>query len=166
MKLELPIDMNNKKIINVADGVDDNDVVNVKQLNVDPNPNWYYFINGLVHSNKQVVEFRQLNKFPFSVDSNTNYMKISKSGTYQINYTDYHNDGSYIVLYDETNNKDLYRLRLFSSKVYKFISFTAVFQINLKDNETYNEISIFLEGQNSFLAGFHYSSFFIKYLHD
>ena len=92
-------------------------------------------------------------------------MKISKSGFYKINYTDYDNDGSYIVLYDETNNKDLFRLRLFSSKIFKFISFTAVFQISLKEDETHNEISIFLEGQNSVLAGFHYSSFYIKYLH-
>ena len=34
LKLEVPIDMNNQNIINVADGVDDNDVVTRKQLNI------------------------------------------------------------------------------------------------------------------------------------
>ena len=148
LKLELPIDMNNKKIINVADGVDDNDVVTIKQLNKHPNPNWYYYTNDLKHDSNQVFALNQMNKYPFIVDNNSNYMKILKSGFYELTYHDYYIFGGTVVIYDETNNKDLHRIRVFNTNLYKFISLNAVFQIELTDSVDHNEISIFIETKN------------------
>ena len=82
--------MNNQKIINVADGIDDSDVVTRKQLNIHPNPTWYYYTNDLKHDNSQIVALKIMNKYPFFVDQNSDYMKISKSGYYQLIYTDFY----------------------------------------------------------------------------
>ena len=167
LKLEVPIDMNNQNIINVADGVDDNDVVTRKQLNKYPNPNWYYYTDNLKHDKTQVFALNQMNKYPFIVDSHSNYMKIIKSGFYQLTYHDYYIFGGTLVIYDETNNKDLHRIGVFNTNIYKFISLNAVFQIELTDSVDHNEISIFIETTNGGkLRGKGYSSFYIKYLHD
>ena len=157
--------MNNKKIINVADGVEDSDVVTIKQFNQHPNPKWYYFTNDLKHDNSQIVAFNKMNKYPFFVDEHSDYMKISKSGFYQIFYNDYYKNGGTIVLYDETNNKDLVRVNLITRNSFTFYSFNAVFQIDLKDGQDHNEISIFIETTNGgIFDGKGYSTFYIRYL--
>ena len=47
LKYEVPIDMNNNKISGVANGVNDNDAINFKQLNsfITENNYYYYFSN-------------------------------------------------------------------------------------------------------------------------
>ena len=114
-----------------------------------------------------------MNKYPFSVDNDSEYIKISKSGFYQIIYNDYYfsrSNDTVFVLYDETNNKDLVRNKLligFKSG-FTHYSLNAVFQINLKDGQDHNEISIFLEtiSTTTRLYGSNFASFYIKYLHD
>ena len=155
-----------KKIINVADGVDDNDVVTIKQLNIHPNPKWYYYTTDLKHNDNQVVALNKMNKYPFFVDQHSDYMKISKSGFYEIIYNDFYKNKGTIVLYDETNNKDLARMGLVNKPSFSFFSFNAVFQIDLTDGQDHNEISIFIETtNNAVLDGKGYSTFYIKYLH-
>ena len=166
-KLEVPIDMNNKKIINVADGVDDNDVVTIKQLNIHPNPNWYYYTNNLKHDNNQIVALNKMNKYPFFVDEHSDYMKISKSGFYEIIYNDYYQKSGTIVLYDETNDTDLVRMGIDFKSDFSFVSFNAIFQISLNDKQDHNEISIFIETTNGgIFDGTNNGTFYIKYLHD
>ena len=163
--------MNNKKIINVADGVDDSDVVTIKQLNLHPNPNWYYYTSDLKHKNAQVVAINIMNKYPFFVDENSDYMKISKSVFYQIIYNDSYTGHGIAVLYNETNNEDLVRQKMPYTPLGReiiFFSFNAIFQINLKDGQDHNEISIFVEKitRSAQFYGKGYSTFYIRYLHD
>ena len=107
-----------------------------------------------------------MNKYPFFVDEHSDYMKISKSGFYELTYNDYYKNGGTIVLYDETNNKDLVRLRLVKKNVFTFYSFNAIFQIDLKDDQDHNEISIFIETTNGgIFDGVEHSTFYIRYLH-
>ena len=57
---------------------------------------------------------------------------------------------------------------LYGFKVHYF-SFNAIFQINLKDGQDHNEISIFIEKIEQHPAKFYgkgYSTFYIRYLHD
>ena len=106
-----------------------------------------------------------MSKFPFFVDENSNYMRISKSVFYKLTYNDYYKGGMWIVLYNETNDRDLVRWRILTKNSFTFFSFNAVFQIDLKDGQTHNEISIFLEAEGSIFAGSIHASFYIKYLH-
>ena len=162
--------MNGNKIINVADGVDDSDVVTIKQLNQHPNPNWYYYTSDLRHEYAQVVALNIMNKYPFFVDENSGYMRISKSGFYQIIYNDTYSGHGIAVLYNETNNEDLVRQKMpyapFGNKI-QYFSFNTIFQINLKDGQGHNEISIFIEKISRAVQfyGKGYSTFYIKYLH-
>ena len=108
-----------------------------------------------------------MDSYPFLVDKNSDYMKIVKSGFYQIFYSDYYKNGGTVVLYDETNNKDLFRSKLVSKNSFTHYSFNAVFQINLTDVQDHNEISIFIETTNGgIFDGKGYSTFYIRYLHD
>ena len=97
-------------------------------------------------------------------------MKISKSGFYQIIYNDSYAGLGIVVLYNETNDEDLVRQKLpyirFGTPIY--FSFNAIFQINLKDGQDHNEISIFIEkvAQRVKFYGKGYSTFYIRYLHD
>ena len=112
-------------------------------------------------------QLNQMNKYPFIVDQHSDYIKISKSGFYKLTYHDFYIANGTIVVYNETNNKDLHRIELFNTATYKFISLTTVFQIELTDLADHNEISIFIETKNNAkLRGKGFSSFYIKYLHD
>ena len=167
LKYELPINMNNKKIIGVVDGNDDSDVVTMKQFNKLPNPQWYYFTKDLKHNNNSVVAFSSMDKYPFSVDVNPFYIKIVESGFYQIIYQDYYKNGGTVVIYDETNNKDLFRSVLVNKSSFSYYSLNAVIKINLEDDQDHNEISIFIETTNGgIFYGKVYSTFMIKYLHE
>ena len=94
-------------------------------------------------------------------------MKISKSGYYQLIYTDFYKNSGTIVLYDETNNKDLVRMGIDFKSAFSFVSLHAIFQISLNDKQDHNEISIFIETTNgAIFDGAGYSTFYIRYLHD
>ena len=128
----------------------------------------YYYTNNLKHSRSKIVAFNKMNKYPFFVDQHSDYMKISKSGTYEIIYTDFYRGHGTIVLYDETNDTDLTRVKLVGTSGYEPFTFHSIFQINLTDVHDHNEISIFYETTRTtvdFFGG-EASTFYIKYLHD
>ena len=169
LKLEVPINMNNKKITNIDNPIDELDSANKKYVDNSINDKFkmYYYTNNLKHDNSQIVALNKMNKYPFFVDEHSDYMKISKSGFYELTYNDYYKNGGTIVLYDETNNKDLVRSRLVNKNVFTFYSFNAIFQIDLKDDQDHNEISIFIETTNGgIFDGTNNGTFYIKYLHD
>ena len=67
LKYEVPIDLNGKKITGVADGTDDTDVVNKRQLNnLQEKLNYFYYTNDLKHDNKNFVNLpSNIDKYPF-----------------------------------------------------------------------------------------------------
>ena len=107
IEYEVPIDMKGNKITGVADGVDDSDAINYKQLNT--LINYYTYTNDLKHNNTSIVKFPVLKisshwkpqiSFPFEVTSNDpSILKLKLDGWYQIIYCDNIKYGSQFVIY-------------------------------------------------------------------
>ena len=115
------IDVKGNKITGVADGTENSDAINKKQLSVFTtqfvnsilqNHNniitiqnsltklkYYYFTDQLQHENRSFVFFpNNINKYPFGSGNGNDKFKILLSGHYHIIYTDYYkNKGQFRI---------------------------------------------------------------------
>ena len=188
------IDMKGNKIIGVGDGTSNNDAVNkiqldavVAQLNMNINTlnnliktnknnittinrydGYYYFTDDLKHNNSQVVKFPQINKYPFSSNNNSEFLRITLDGNYQIIYTDFYKKSTKVSIYDNTNSITLFTNGLNNYGNWLPITLNAVIPISVDNGFNHAEIKITCTNlQNSYdsiLDGFGNSTFFIKYL--
>ena len=188
------IDMKGNKIIGVGDGTSNNDAVNkiqldavVAQLNMNINTlnnliktnknnittinrydGYYYFTDDLKHNNSQVVKFPQINKYPFSSNNNSEFLRITLDGNYQIIYTDFYKKSTKVSIYDNTNSITLFTNGLNNYGNWLPITLNAVIPISVDNGFNHAEIKITctnLQNSNdSILDGFGNSTFFIKYL--
>ena len=120
------IDMKGNKIIGVGDGTSNNDAVNkiqldavIAQLNmnintlnnliktnknnittINTNDGCYYFTDDLKHNNSQVVNFPEINKYPFSSNNSSEFLRITLDGNYQIIYTDFYKKSTKVLIYE------------------------------------------------------------------
>ena len=155
------IDMGNKKITGVADGVNDGDAINKKQFNM--HNSYYYYTNDLKHNNTSEVSFKTFNKYPFSNSFLDSYIRVEFGGYYHIIYTDYYktsNDSCDFQIFNVSTNSIILTQNLITISNWTPLIINTVIRINLKD-----DIWFRLIGNNSVLKGLRYSSFFIKYLH-
>ena len=97
IKFETSIDMNNHEVKKIADGVEDNDAVNIKQLNskiseLDIPSKVHYYTSKLAYNeiniNQKIIEFTSIMNYIISNNShftsNNDRITVSKSGIYQI----------------------------------------------------------------------------------
>ena len=177
VQYEVPIDMKGNKITGVA--VDDSDAINYKQLNT--LINYYTYTNDLKHNNASIVKFPVLNisshwkpqiSFPFEVTSNDhNILKLKLDGWYQIIYYDNIKYGSQFVIYNRTQNINIYSILFAYNDFYTPFCVNSIFKITINKNIS-NHIAIQLKlnklvsfNKNPVMEGSRFSSFYIKYLH-
>ena len=194
LDVQSQIDMKGNKIIGVGDGTSNNDAVNkiqldavVAQLNMNINTlnnliktnknnittinrydGYYYFTDDLKHNNSQVVKFPQINKYPFSSNNNSEFLRITLDGNYQIIYTDFYKKSTKVSIYDNTNSITLFTNGLNNYGNWLPITLNAVIPISVDNGFNHAEIKITCTNlQNSYdsiLDGFGNSTFLIKYL--
>ena len=143
------IDMKGNKIhvIGVGDGTSNNDAINKIQLDVkvatvnnkiiqirnDINTilnsltklKYYYFTDQLKHNNADTVKFPAINSYPFSADNNSEFLKITLDGHYQIIYTDFFIHDAQFIIHD-TNGNDLFVINLDGHKSWTPITINIV----------------------------------------
>ena len=181
------IDMKNRQIKNIGDGNENADAVNVKQLNelktnltnyantidnkittINTQQGYYYFTNQLRHKNTNTVKFPTINKYPYSANNNSQFLRITLDGHYQIIYTDYYKNGvgassSQFIIHDQTNGNNLFVTNLNRQKDWASTIINAVIPINVDNGFNHVDIKLYVKS-SSFLDGVGNSTFFIKYL--
>ena len=194
LKYEVPIDMNNKKIINVADGFDDGDAANKKQVNAletyintitQPlittvatmstllnaatntltNMGYYYFTDQLKHNNTNKVKFPSgINSHPFALGSDYFKFRILLDGYYHIIYSDFYKNSGQFVIFDNTNGNNLFVSKLDDQSNWTPITINAIIPITVDNGYNYADLNLKLNGTAIF-DGDGYSTFYIRYLH-
>ena len=188
------IDMKSKKIIGVGDGAADDDAVNKSQLDavetqvttvnegvtknktdiatINTNNGYYYFTDQLKHNNINTVKFPAINSHLYSAVDNSEYLKITQDGYYQIIYTDFYKSTNNVqfVIHDETNGNDLFVIKLSSQSDWSPITINAIVPINVDNGFGHAEIKMFTRSRTgtknrAILGGAGFSIFYIKYLH-
>ena len=139
IEYEVPIDMKGNKITGVADGVDDSDAINYKQLNM--LINYYTYTNDLKHNNASIVKFPVLKisshwkpqiSFPFEVTSNDpSILKLKLDGWYQIIYCDNIKYGSQFVIYNRIQNINIYSILFTYNDFYTPFCVNSIFKITI-----------------------------------
>ena len=187
------IDMKNKKIIRVGDGVDNSDAVNKAQLNaletdiisakqslgrlLDEIRNFkkqyqshiqsmgfYYFTDQLKHNNTNTVKFSSgIDSHPFKSGADDFKFRILTDGHYQIIYTDFYKNNGKFKIHDETNGNDLFVLDIDPQSSWTRITINAIIPITVDNGFNHSDISLKLESTAIF-DGAGYSTFYIKYL--
>ena len=151
--------MKNKKIVNLADGIVNNDAVNKEQLNAlelyiininnlltttinninqllkttndkITNMGYYYFTDQLKHNNTNTVKFPSgIDSHPFRSGSDDFKFRIFLDGHYQIIYTDFYRNSGRFKIFDNTNGTDLFIINVDNQSNWTPIT------INTIDNE-------------------------------
>ena len=161
------IDMKGNKIIGVGDGTSNNDAVNKVQLDIkvatvnnkiiqirnDINTilnsltklKYYYFTDQLKHNNADVVKFPAINSYPFSADNNSEFLKITLDGHYQIIYTDSFIRDAQFIIHDDTNGNDLFVIHLDGNSFWTPITINTVMPITVDNGFNYVRIIMYLK---------------------
>ena len=183
---EIPINMSNKKITGVADGVDDGDVVIKKQLDsldveitnnkndiatMNTNYGYYYFTDQLQHDNEEAVKFpASENHYPFSTKNavHENFV-IKLSGYYHLIYCDfYKGSGTFKIIHQlflMDRPPPIYTLGLNKKSDWTPITINAIIKVDIIKLNRAEIVFYFDSDDNGILDGGEYSSFYIKYLH-
>ena len=194
MSVDNHIDMKNHKIINLDDAKVKNDAINKGQLDavetqfelkfatvnnqVTQNKNdiatintnnYYHFTDQLKHDNTNTVKFPAINSHIYSAVDNSEYLKITQDGHYQIIYADYCQQSGYFTIHDDTNGNDLFVLNINNTSNWSPITINAVVSITVDNGFNYARIKMNIQNGkpdiNPILDGRPgYSTFFIKYL--
>ena len=182
------IDMKSNKIIRVGDGTSNNDAVNKIQLDVEVsivnkiilirndintilnslNKLKYYFTDQLKHNNADTVKFPAINSYPLSADNNSEFLKITLDGHYQIIYTDSFMRDAQFIIHDDTNGNDLFVIHLDGNSFWTPITINTVIPITVDNGFNYARIKMYLKKKTSNepkFDGINYGTFHIKYLH-
>ena len=172
------IDMGNNKITGVADGTDNNDVVNKSQLNIVKNRTTvndhnittinniitkYYYSDRLHHNKGSNILFTIKSGQKISVSLNN--IHVTDIGYYQVIYNDYYKGGGVFRIRQDSQTGDiLYDNHFYIQNDYTPISINAIFKV-----EKQNTTLFFSLQDHTFvdtnLLGRNYSSFYIKFLH-
>ena len=161
------IDMKGNKIIGVGDGTSNNDVVNKIQLDAkvsivnnkiiqirnDINTilnsltklKYYYFTDQLKHNNADTVKFPAINSYLFSADNNSEFLKITLDGHYQIIYTDFFIHDAQFIIHDDTNGNDLFVINLDGNKSWTPITINTVIPITVDNGFNYARIKMYMK---------------------
>ena len=184
--LNYQINMNSKKIVNLADSTDNGDAVNRKQFsyaithsenkillnesridNIINRLKYYYFTDDLQHDNKVTVRFPSgIDSYPFKSVSDDTLFRILLDGHYQIIYTDFYIGNGLFKIHDDTNGNNLFVLDFNTQNIWTPITIHAVIPINVDNGFNHVDIKLYIDSSNSNtkLDGAGYSTFFIKYL--
>ena len=116
--------------------------------------NYYTYTNDLKHNNTSIVKFPVLNisshwkpqiSFPFEVTSNDhNILKLKLDGWYQIIYCDNIKYGSQFVIYNRTQNINIYSILFAYNDFYTPFCVNSIFKITINKNIS-NHIAIQLK---------------------
>ena len=152
--------MGNKKITGVADGVDDNDAVNMKQINkLQINKLIYYYGINMRHSNSTFVDFRNVHSDSFISSQYT--IKFKYDGTYEVIYSDFYKNGGLLRYFISGINGTEDAISLINKD--DWTPFTFNFVISANSNKTMS-LSFNVSLYNGRLRGGYSSSLYIKYI--
>ena len=184
-------DIKGNKIIGVGNGPANSDAVNKSQLDAvvtyvktqvatltdrvirDINPvrnsltklQYYYFTDQVRHDNINTVKFPALNSYPYSAVNNSEYLKITLDGHYQIIYTDFYKKSGQFIIHDDTNGNDLFVTSLDNQSDWSPITINTVIPITVDNGFNYARIKMYIKTTNNAeFDGAGYSTFYIKYL--
>ena len=106
IEYEVPIDMKGKKIRGVGNGTSNSDAVNYQQLidHIKTINSYFFYTNYLEHDNENKVKFPAISHHPYSAIKNSENLRISLEGYYQIIYTDNYNRKYKFMIADAKND--------------------------------------------------------------
>lgn len=154
------INIGNNKITGVADGTEDNDVVNKSQLDILKK---YYYTGNLTHSNNRTLHYPTFNKYPYQAGGG-NVLIIYLGGYHHIIYTDYYKNGGDFKISDRSIGGDvLLETNLRSKSDWTPFTINTVIKVELS-NSGLSEIQISSDTFSMLFDGNNNSTFFIEYL--
>ena len=166
------IDMKNKKIIRVGDGVDNSDAVNKAQLDaleadiisakqllsqlkskswffqrdiqkLTDARGYYYFTDQLKHNNTNAVKFPSgINSHPFKSGADDFKFRILLDGFYQIIYTDFYKNSGQFKVHDSTNGNDLFVINFDNQSNWAPITINALVNITVDNGFNHADIQL------------------------
>ena len=180
--------MTGNKIIGVGNGIAIDDAVNKKQLDtvetqvttinnkvnqnqkdiikINTNDSHYYLTDQLKHDTDSTVKFPAINSSPYSAVNNSEYLKITRDGHYQIIYQDFYKENGTFIIHDDTNGNDLFTLNLNTQSDWVPITINTIIPITVDNGFNYARIKMYIKtSYGAVLDGAGYSTFYIIYLH-
>ena len=166
------IDMKNKKIIRVGDGVDNSDAVNKAQLDALESDiisakqllsklksdswffkrdiqkltdarGYYYLTDQLKHNNTNTVKFPSgINSHPFKSGADDFKFRILLDGRYQIIYTDFYKNSGQFKVHDSTNGNDLFVINFDNQSNWAPITINALVNITVDNGFNHADIQL------------------------
>ena len=167
---EVPIDMKGKKIMGVGNGTSNSDAVNHQQLinHIKTINSYFYYTNYLEHDNENKVKFPAISQYPYSAIKNSENLRISLEGYYQIIYTDAYKRKCKFIINDATNDNYLFVQYFDDVTNWTPITVSTVIKVDIKPPTNYVNIKMNIKDPdrllNPIFDGINNSTFFIKYL--
>ena len=107
---------------------------------------YYHFTDQLRHDNSNTVKFPAVDSYPYSADSNSEFLKIELDGHYQIIFTDIilgGNDGQFII-HDDINGNDLIVNEINGTSSWTPLTIDAVIPITIDNGFGYTRIKLYV----------------------
>ena len=170
IEYEVPIDMKGKKIKGVGNGTSNSDAVNYQQLidHIKTINSYYFYTNYLEHDNENKVKFPAISHHPYSAIKNSENLRISLKGFYQIIYTDAYKRKCKFMIADAKNDNYLFVQYFDDVTNWTPLIVSAVIKVDINPPTNYLDIKMNIKDPdrllNPILDGRNNSTFFIKYL--
>ena len=114
-----------------------------------------------------MVKFPAINSYRYSAYNNSEFLKITLDGHYQIIYTDYHKKGIQFIIHDDTNGNDLFVVHLDNHPDWSTLAINTVIPITVDNGLNFARIKLYLKAvddADAIFSGTRNSTFYIKYL--